>query len=331
MCVSSKKRALTVKQDIYFHDILLTKEVLIMHAWEQIQLTVDYIEDHLSEEIEIEPLAQLASLSMFYYQRLFSRLVKKPVKEYIKLRRLAKASEALLDQNKRILDIALELGFSSHELLTRSFKSTYGMTPEEYRANPVRLNNFCMPQLLLNYTLVDENVPLIADGIVIEISRRRLTAAQYFIGLTVEEPIDQLPGNGEPGVDGLSKLWDDFHEGKLTLQGLKENGDELGVAYGGTKPGHYCYFGGAEAVLDQAPEGYSTWVLSEGEYIVCTFEAEDFEHLVTDALYKAQRYVFEMWLPNHKLTSMPFAIERYANHTPDTTCMEVWVMPIPTE
>ena len=79
-----------------------------MHAWEQIQKTVDYIEEHISEEIKIENLAKLASLSQFYYQRLFSRLVKKPVYEYVKLRRLAKASDALLDKRKRILDIALD-------------------------------------------------------------------------------------------------------------------------------------------------------------------------------------------------------------------------------
>lgn len=302
-----------------------------MHAWEQIQLTVDHIEEHLSEEIKIEHLAQLASLSQFYYQRLFSRLVKKPVNEYIKLRRLARASEALLDKSKRILDVALELGFSSHGILTRTFKSVYGMTPEEYRENPVRLNNFCKPQLLLNYTLVDENVPLITDGIVIEISRRRLSSPQFFIGLTVEEPIDQMPGGGEPGVDGLSKVWDAFHNDKHLIQGLKEGGDELGVAYGGTKPGYYSYFGGAEAISGKAAEGYSTWELAEGEYIACSFEAADFEHLVTDALYKAQRYIFEMWLPNHKLSCKPFSIERYANHSPDTTSMEIWVMPVPID
>lgn len=129
-----------------------------MHAWEQIQITVDYIEEHLSEEIKIDNLAELASLSQVYYQRLFSRLVKRPVNEYVKLRRLAKASEEMLDKNKRILDIALDVGFSSHETLTRAFKDAYGMTPEEFRANPVRLNNFVKPQLLLNYRLVDENV-----------------------------------------------------------------------------------------------------------------------------------------------------------------------------
>lgn len=299
-----------------------------MHAWEQIQKTVDYIEKHLSEEIKIEDMAQLACLSPFYFQRLFRRLVKKPVKEYIKLRRLAKASELLPDKGRRILDIALDLGFSSHEALTRAFKNTYGITPEAYRSNPVRLNNFCIPQLLLNYILVDENVPLITDGIVIEISRRSLAAPRHFIGLTVEEPIDQMPGGGEPGIDGLSKLWDDFHENKYSIQGLKENGDELGVAYEGTKPGFYRYFGGAEAVSGETEGRYSTWELSEGEYIVCTFEAEDFERLVTDALYKAQRYIFEMWLPNHGMSVKPFSIERYKNHSLDTTCMEVWVMPV---
>lgn len=54
-----------------------------MHAWQQIQKTVDYIETHISEELAISELAKIASLSQFYYQRLFSRLVKKTVNEYI--------------------------------------------------------------------------------------------------------------------------------------------------------------------------------------------------------------------------------------------------------
>lgn len=298
-----------------------------MHAWEQIQLTVDYIEKHLAEEIKIENLAKLASLSQFYYQRLFSRLVKRPVNEYIKLRRLAKASEVLIDKSKRILDVALDCGFSSHETLTRSFKDAFGMTPEEYRANPVRLNNFGKPQLLLNYTLIDENVPLIADGIVLEITRRQVLSPQFFIGLTVEEPIEQMPGGGETGVDTLGKLWDNFHERKISISELKAEGDELGVAYAGTKEGYYRYFAGAEAVTNRLPVGYTSWELPKGEYIVCSFEAEDFEHLVMDAVYKAHRYLFETWLPKHKLTTKPFAAERYASHSPDTTCMEVWVLP----
>ncbi len=298
-----------------------------MHAWEQIQTTVDYIEEHISEVITIEELAKMASLSQFYYQRLFCRLVKKPVGEYLRLRRLARASEALPDKSKRILDVALDNGFSSHETLTRAFKSAFGMTPEEYRANPVKLNNFGKPQLLLNYTLVDENVPLVADGIILEISRRNILSPQFFFGLTAEEPVHQIPGGGETGVDALWSLWDTFHQNKPKIRELMENGDELGVAFPGTRDGHYRYFAGAEAVTDNPPEGFTTWELHKGEYIVCSFEAEDFEHLVMDAVYKAHKYLFETWLPTHGICVEPFAAERYASHSPNTVCMEIWVRP----
>ena len=143
-----------------------------MHAWEQIQKTIDFIEEHLKEEIKIDELAKIAMLSPFYYQRLFSRLVKKPVAEYVKLRRMARAADYLLQKDKRILDVALDLGFSSHEHFTRTFKATFGITPEEHRKNPKTMNRMTKPELLLNYILIDEGVPLIADGIIIEINRK---------------------------------------------------------------------------------------------------------------------------------------------------------------
>lgn len=297
-----------------------------MHAWEQIQKTVDYIDTHISEEINIDDLAKLASLSQFYYQRLFSRLVKKPVKEYIKLRRLARASDALLEKNKRILDVALDFGFSSHETFTRSFKDVFGMTPEEYRSDPIRLNKFIRPQLMLNYTLIDENVPLVVDNIVIEITRQRISAPRFFIGLTIEEHIDRMPGGSETGINNLGKLWDAFHKNKSDISELKKNGEELGVAFSGTKKDSYRYFAGAETMFKEVPEGYTSWKLPKGEYIVCSFEAEDFEHLITDTLFKAHKYLFSTWIPHHKLRVRPFAAERYTSHNADTTCMEIWLL-----
>lgn len=74
-----------------------------MYAWEQIQITLNYIEDHLNKEICIAALAEKAGLSQFYYKRLFHRLVKKPVAEYIKLRRMAKAVDILLEKNNGYL------------------------------------------------------------------------------------------------------------------------------------------------------------------------------------------------------------------------------------
>ncbi len=126
-----------------------------MHAWESIQKVLDYIEENIAQSHSPEELAKVAALSPFYFQRLFTRLVKHPVNEYIKLRRLARACETLGDKDKRILDVALDCGFSSHEHFTKTFKSAFGITPEKYRENPVHLNQVIKPELLLNYTMID--------------------------------------------------------------------------------------------------------------------------------------------------------------------------------
>ena len=96
-----------------------------MHAWEAIEQSLTYIEEHLAEEISTEELANSVGLSPFYFQRLFKRLVNKPIQEYVKLRRLAKVIENLESTNQRILDIALDYGFSSHANFTRAFKEIF--------------------------------------------------------------------------------------------------------------------------------------------------------------------------------------------------------------
>ena len=297
-----------------------------MHAWEQIQQTLDFIENHLNEEISIKSLAKMASLSPFYYQRLFSRLVKKPVIEYIKLRRMARSTETLLQKDKRILDIALDLGFYSHEHFSRTFKDTFGMTPDEYRKNTKTLNRMTKPELLLHYTLIDEGVPLITDGIVLEINRQQIVEPIYFIGLKKDVPVQFIDGLGtESGVDPLDTLWRSLHEQKEVALGLSGDNEEIGVAYPCLEEGYFSYFAGAKSVQSEVPNGFMSWELPPGEYIVCSFEAENFEALVMDVLYKAQGYIYNTWLSNHKLQTEAFCAERYASHSPETTSMEIWL------
>lgn len=297
-----------------------------MHAWEQIQQTIEFIETHLGEEVKIEKLARMASLSPFYYQRLFHRLIKKPVAEYVKLRRMAKATETLLQKDRRILDIALDLGFSSHEHFSRTFKDTFGVTPDDYRKNPITLNRMTKPKLLLHYTLIDEGVPLITDGIVLEINRQQITEPIYFTGMKKDIPLQYMEGLGvESGVDPLDALWRSFHKQKVTALELSVDKEEIGVAYPCSEEGHFSYFAGAKSVPGDVPRGFMNWELSLGDYIVCSFEAENFEALVMDALYKAQQYIYNTWLPNHKLQTELFCAERYASHSSETKRMEIWL------
>lgn len=307
------------------------KEVLKMHAWEAVQKSVDYIENHLTEEIPIDKLAEIAGLSPFYFQRLFSHLIKKPVCEYIKLRKLAQAANSLRTKDTRIIDAAMDYGFSSHANFTRAFKEVYGITPDEYRTTDVQLNQFVKPELILKYVMVDENVPVITDGLVLEVTRRQLTIPRKFIGIVKEIPLSELMGGTDTSVSFAAKLWNEFHEIKPKIPHLIAEGNEFGAFYiGDAKAGYCTYMAGAEAEHGSSAEGYSTFELPATEYIVCGFEAENFEELTTSAVYKAQTFM-ERWMKKHKLTTTGFAAELYYPVTDTCAYLEHWMIPVPTE
>lgn len=296
-----------------------------MYAWEAIQKTLDYLEIHIGEDIAIEQIAEIANLSPFYYQRLFSRLVKKPVREYIKLRRLAYASKVLANKNLRILDIALDYGFGSHETLTRAFKSAYGMTPEEYRANPVMLNQYDKPDLSLYYTIIDEGVPLISDGLVLEFNHKTLDKPISFLGVTGIIPIEgQMPLGEATGVDLPGDVWQRFHREKHQIPRIP-NAREIGVSYLGDAPeGSFTYFAGAEVEKTATDSHFIKWELPAREYVVCSFEAENFEELTTVAINKAVKYSC-LWLEKHNLVMTEYSPEMYYDSSPDGSYMELWM------
>lgn len=291
-----------------------------MKAWDSIQNSINWIEDNLSENIEMQTLAEIAYLSPFYFQRLFNRLVGRPVMEYVKLRRLAYAADFLSKNNSRIIDTAISYGFENHETFTRSFKSTYGITPEEYRANPRPLSHFLKPDISLNYSLVKENVPLVADGIVLEVRRKILDEPRLFTGYRIQNPIDDTPG-----IDFLGELWNRFHTQKSSINNLIEHGCEAGVSSMGEKPGYFSYFAGAEVSSCNDASNYDHWSMPTGEYVICCFEAENFYLLTTNALNKARDYMFGNWLPNNKICTEPFMAELYYDTSPESCYMEIWL------
>lgn len=297
-----------------------------MHAWESIQKAVDYIENHLESHIPIETLAETSHLSLFYFQRLFARLVKKPVGEYIKLRRLAHGAVQLAGGSTPVVDIAMACGFSGRETFSRAFKEAYGLSPGAYKRAPASLNHFDKPNLLLNYVTVGEGVPLIAQGIVLEYHRKTLAQPVHFLG--VQDLWQFRPGKmlGErPGVSEPAALWDRFHKIRSQIPSIP-HGRQVGVSYPGDAPeGYSTYFVGAEA-NPSVPEGaFARWVLPAREYIVCQYEAEDFQQLMASlgSMMKFTRH----WLKAHGLKADVFFPEIYGGHMRHTNhaYMEMWI------
>ena len=306
-----------------------------MHAWETIEQSLTFIEEHLAEEISTEELANTVGLSPFYFQRLFKRLVNKSVQEYVKLRRLAKVIENLGNSEQRILDVALDYGFSSHANFTRAFKETYGITPEDYRKDLPMLNTFDKPEVSMNYVLVDEGVPLVAGDIVLEIQRKLLENPETYLGLETAVRIsEQIPVSESTGVDAPGQLWKRYHVEKSSIVANLDTSVEMGMSHTeDTTQGLFTYFAGglAQNVPDQLQGGFVKKELPAGEYIVCKIEAEKFEDLVTVALNQASKYLLGTWLPHHNLATEPFSAEKYYRDAEDMAYMEIWVKPLPLD
>jgi AraC-like DNA-binding protein len=98
-----------------------------------------YIEQHLSEPITLLELARCAGYSPYHAARIFRDEVGKPPFAYIRALRMTKAALTLRDQDTKVLDVALDFVFDSHEGFTRAFSKAFGITPRRYQQRPVPL------------------------------------------------------------------------------------------------------------------------------------------------------------------------------------------------
>jgi AraC family transcriptional regulator len=97
---------------------------------------VAFIERNVEEELDGQRLAHVAGLSRFHFHRQFARAFGVGVRAYVEQVRLRRAAFRLAFRRERILDIALDSGFASHEAFGRAFKRTVGQTPSEFRRAP---------------------------------------------------------------------------------------------------------------------------------------------------------------------------------------------------
>ncbi len=107
-----------------------------------IQNAVNYVENHLTEEIDYEKVAKEAACSSFYFQRIFGILCGISLGEYIRSRRLTLAGSDLCTSDEKVIDIALKYGYESPESFTRAFSRFHGVTPTEARRDGSMLRSF---------------------------------------------------------------------------------------------------------------------------------------------------------------------------------------------
>jgi len=112
----------------------------------------EHIEAHLGDRITMVALARAARYSPWHAARVFKAVTGRSPFEYIRLRRLSAAAQQLQQTSRRIVDVAFDFVFDSHEGFTRAFARQFGMSPQHFRKTESTVQLFMPPQLRDWYT-----------------------------------------------------------------------------------------------------------------------------------------------------------------------------------
>lgn len=105
---------------------------------------LEYIENHITEKINLKELADFAGYSPYYFSKLFSNIYGIPVTGYIRIRKLQYSVGSLL-AGMKVIDVALLYSFESHEGFTRSFVKLFGSSPSIIKRH---LKQYKLPDVL---------------------------------------------------------------------------------------------------------------------------------------------------------------------------------------
>ena len=103
---------------------------------------VEYIEKNLTEEIEYKDLAKILAVNEYTLHRIFSFVTNITLAEYIRKRRLSMAAIDLLENNEKVLDVAIKYQYDSGEAFARAFKKMMRFLPKDIHKNKDNIKYF---------------------------------------------------------------------------------------------------------------------------------------------------------------------------------------------
>ncbi len=117
---------------------------------------IDYVEKHLSVDIDEEEICKIAACSFSLFQGAFTQITGISLSEYIRRRKLTCAAYDLQNTDEKVIDIAFKYGYQSSDAFTVAFKRLHGVTPADARKNGVKLTFYCRLHFALKIEGVDK-------------------------------------------------------------------------------------------------------------------------------------------------------------------------------
>lgn len=268
---------------------------------------INYIEEHITEEISYEQLAQIAFCSPYHFQRMFAYMANIPLSEYIRRRRMSLAAVDLQSREEKIIDIAFKYGYTSPTAFNRAFQSVHGIAPSAARKEGISIKSF--PPISFKITIKG-----------VEELNYRIEAKEAFRIVGISQPLYQ---EIEKNFEIVPQMWQnaamDGTVPKLISLMDSEPKGILGISICNDQEDWKYFIAAASTkAIDSTLEEYTvppfTWAIFSGE------------GQCPQAIQELEQRIITEWLPTsgYEYDNGP-DIEVYLNPDPQNAQYEVWI------
>lgn len=271
---------------------------------------LDYMEDHLTEPLNIDDIAQKAYSSPFHFQRMFQLLTGMTVFEYIRKRRLSLAAQELSLTDIKVLDAALKYGYDSPEAFTKAFRKLHGITPSTARVKGVQLK--AVPRISFHLSLKGDK----------EMEYRIVEKEGFSI---IGKALEVSTKDGE-NLNAIPEFWTTINGNGTSDQLIAIGGDKdiLGICMNMDHAAEkFSYWAAVEADPSTDPQGFEKGSVPAATWAVFTSIGP-----MPHAIQKVWERVFQEWFPgtNYEHSGGPeFELYPLGDTSAEDYRCEVWI------
>jgi AraC family transcriptional regulator len=102
-------------------------------TYQQMRCVMDFVQDHLDQDLSLETLAQQAGFSSYHFARMFRQTTGESPHQFVLRQRIERAQRLLKERDVPLACVARACGFADQSHLTQAFKRHLGLTPRAYR------------------------------------------------------------------------------------------------------------------------------------------------------------------------------------------------------
>lgn len=283
---------------------------------------VDYIEEHITEDMDYNELAKLVSCGVYQFGRIFSYVVGISLSDYIRRRRLSLAALELQEGNSKVIDIALKYGYSSPDSFARAFHNLHGITPKEACTLGAKLRLY--PRITFHITIKGD------DGMDYRIQEKDVFTVVGVVKNFGKWTANQEGQDWKDRMGDIWRYWDQFLNGEMN-QIVRDKYKlyraplwQVGVTHT-LDNGETVIAIGAESAGGEYPE-LQTFTVPASTWAVFTAKGKlnQDEHPI-DALLTR---ITSEWLPSSGyIKSMNYELEVYGpgNTEDEDYICEIWI------